>query len=268
MAFIYKIQNIINDKIYIGKSKHNDPAYLGSGLQITNAIKKYGKENFIKVILEECIDDIVNDREIFWISYYNSTDNEVGYNISKGGTGGNHYWHTLTEDQRVEHKRKISEARTGQKIGPRSEETKIKQSISFREHANNNPNFFKQRALAKCKKYTCVNHTTKEIFNTNNLADFCLDHDLDKSAMQHNSRSKKTMCNGHWSCRQGHLTGPNYKIIDDIEHELRVATAVRKEKMSKLDRSGPNNSMYGKRHRAETIEKMKLSRKRKGNDHL
>jgi hypothetical protein len=66
---IYKITNLINNKIYVGKDSKNDPKYLGSGLYINRAIKKYGKENFKKEILEYCDNSQeLNEREIFWIS--------------------------------------------------------------------------------------------------------------------------------------------------------------------------------------------------------
>ena len=45
---IYKITNLINNKIYIGKDTTSDPNYFGSGLLINRAFKKYGKENFTK----------------------------------------------------------------------------------------------------------------------------------------------------------------------------------------------------------------------------
>ncbi len=83
---IYKTTNLINNKIYIGQSYKNDPEYLGSGLLIIKAINKYGKENFKKEILEECEKrEYLNDREIYWISYYNSSNKSIGYNISLGG---------------------------------------------------------------------------------------------------------------------------------------------------------------------------------------
>lgn len=86
---IYKITNLINGKIYIGKEKGNNPSYLGSGLLIQCSIKKYGKENFTKEIIEECEDIIhLNAREKFWILYYNSRDKKIGYNIHEGGHGG------------------------------------------------------------------------------------------------------------------------------------------------------------------------------------
>lgn len=88
---IYKITNIINNKIYIGQTtKSIDTDYLGSGNIIIKAVKKYGKESFVREILE-ILDDLnkLSEREIYWIEYYNSTDRNIGYNISKGGNGGN-----------------------------------------------------------------------------------------------------------------------------------------------------------------------------------
>jgi len=87
---IYKIKNKVNNKIYIGKSLINDPDYLGSGISINNAIKKYGKENFQKEVLEVCEnEEVLNEREKFWIKELNTTNRKIGYNIAEGGNGGN-----------------------------------------------------------------------------------------------------------------------------------------------------------------------------------
>jgi hypothetical protein len=85
---IYKTTNIVNGKIYIGKDVDNDPKYLGSGKILKNAIIKYGISNFIKEIIEDNIDtlSLLDDREIYWIEFYNSTNRRIGYNITKGGT--------------------------------------------------------------------------------------------------------------------------------------------------------------------------------------
>jgi 6-pyruvoyl-tetrahydropterin synthase len=86
---IYKITNTINGKIYIGKDTTDNPLYLGSGKLIKLSIKKYGKKNFKKEIIEECDDYyLLSEREMYWIDFYNSTDLNIGYNISKGGDGG------------------------------------------------------------------------------------------------------------------------------------------------------------------------------------
>jgi group I intron endonuclease len=86
---IYKITNKLNGKIYIGQDKNNNPFYYGSGKKIQSAIKKYGKENFVKEILEDCVDENhMNEREVYWILFYNSQDRKTGYNISEGGKEG------------------------------------------------------------------------------------------------------------------------------------------------------------------------------------
>lgn len=87
---IYKTVNKINGHYYIGKDEKNNPLYLGSGLALGRAIKKYGRENFSKEVLEECTDsDILAERERFWILYYNAVLDSNSYNIAYGGRGGN-----------------------------------------------------------------------------------------------------------------------------------------------------------------------------------
>jgi hypothetical protein len=38
-------------------------------------------------VIEECEDSLINEREIYWISHFDSTNHEKGYNLSKGGQG-------------------------------------------------------------------------------------------------------------------------------------------------------------------------------------
>ncbi len=86
---IYKTTNLINGKIYIGQDSNNNPTYYGSGKLLKIAIKKYGKENFKKEILEECKNEgHLNEREIFWIHNCDSINRKVGYNISDGSKEG------------------------------------------------------------------------------------------------------------------------------------------------------------------------------------
>lgn len=86
---IYKTTNLINNKIYIGKTINDRPEYFGSGILIKNSIDKYGIDNFKKEIIDNTSSiDELNEKEIQWIKYFNSTDLTIGYNISKGGDGG------------------------------------------------------------------------------------------------------------------------------------------------------------------------------------
>lgn len=90
-GYVYKITNKINGKIYVGQKKGEKLVehYWGSGKLIIAAINKYGKENFIREILEWCEDkDTLNEKEKYWISKFDSTNSDTGYNLTSGGNGG------------------------------------------------------------------------------------------------------------------------------------------------------------------------------------
>lgn len=90
MGVIYKTTNLINGKFYIGK-RIFDPdrfmrsKYYGSGKLLKLAIKKYGLDNFDREILEVIDNDMLDDREKYWIKHYDSTNLEIGYNLIIGG---------------------------------------------------------------------------------------------------------------------------------------------------------------------------------------
>ena len=54
MHIVYKVINKVNGKYYIGVQNTDKKDYLGSGTAITEAIHKYGKENFTRDILSIC----------------------------------------------------------------------------------------------------------------------------------------------------------------------------------------------------------------------
>lgn len=131
ICYIYKITNNINGKIYVGKRKSPEgkrpleDSYMGSGIRLFEAYNKYGKENFSKDILEEGFpEEFSNEKEKFWIAKLNSTDPEVGYNLTFGGDGGD-LTSLLTEEERLSWIKKSHSH-------PVSEETKRKQSDSMK----------------------------------------------------------------------------------------------------------------------------------------
>ena len=96
MGIIYKITNMVNNKIYIGQTtysashrlkQHINSAMHNSGCPyLGKAIRKYKPENFVIDTIEENIPyELLNDREIYWIEYYNSNDSNIGYNLTRGG---------------------------------------------------------------------------------------------------------------------------------------------------------------------------------------
>lgn len=96
-GFIYKITNKVNGKSYIGQTIQNvkerfyqhcatkcSQAILN--MVIHKAITKYGKSNFTIEVIEEVESANLNDRERYWIRYYDSYNN--GYNSTEGGQDG------------------------------------------------------------------------------------------------------------------------------------------------------------------------------------
>ena len=96
-GFIYKITNKVNGKSYIGQTIQSvkerfyqhcatkcSQAILN--MVIHKAIAKYGKSNFTIEVIEEVESANLNDRERYWIRYYDSYNN--GYNSTEGGQDG------------------------------------------------------------------------------------------------------------------------------------------------------------------------------------
>lgn len=165
--FVYVTTNSVTGKQYIGDHSTNNlnDTYVGSGKLIHEAIKKYGKENFKREILEhfDTKEDAFNAQEKY-INEYN-TLSPNGYNISpKGGHqvhGGvseeskqkmkesskNRIRKPLTES----HKKSISNAL---KNKPLSEETKEKmRKPKSKEH---------RKHISECQKGKKISYVHKE----------------------------------------------------------------------------------------------------------
>lgn len=128
MKVIYEFVNKITGKVYVGQAKDfksrlrchkyhtksnkkNSPLYA--------ALRKYGWDNFIINIIEECDVEILNEREEYWIKEKNCLY-PYGYNIMKGG---NQY------EMSDETKKKISESRKGMKFSDKHIENLKKSHI-------------------------------------------------------------------------------------------------------------------------------------------
>ena len=155
---IYMTINLINNKFYIGKDKNNNPKYLGSGIILKKSILKYGKENFFKTILEECEDEIkLSEREIYWIEFFEA--NIFGYNIAKGGEGGDtisNHPDKLNISEIHSEKMKLEKYnyRKGKKFGKLSDEIKEKLRIcnlgkSWGNHTEEAKNKISKKAIGR-----------------------------------------------------------------------------------------------------------------------
>lgn len=97
MGFIYKIENQINHKLYIGKTlftidrrwdqhKRNVMDDKFNHMPLYHAMRKYGVDNFTISCLEEVNDKSkLSERERYWIRYFDTYNN--GYNATRGGDG-------------------------------------------------------------------------------------------------------------------------------------------------------------------------------------
>lgn len=141
---IYKITNILNNKVYIGQTirpleerieRHFDEAENNvlPENHFHRAIRKYGRENFKVEKIDEAENrEELNNKEKFWIKEYKSTNDELGYNSTAGGEGGNTYL-KRTKEQMEETKRKISIANSGRGNGM-SKQIKCKSIKTGEEH--------------------------------------------------------------------------------------------------------------------------------------
>ena len=112
--YTYMVTNNINGKVYVGshswKGEGLDPNYFGSGIAITRAVKKYGKENFQVEVLYyyDTVEECRKDEERI-LTEYNVRDCPHSYNIKNGAIG----W--TSEDMTDEIRKKLSQAHNYEK---------------------------------------------------------------------------------------------------------------------------------------------------------
>lgn len=92
--YIYRITNNINNKTYIGQHKYCksllvEDGYMGSGVILKKAQKKYGIENFTKEIITIAMSrSEANVLEKYYIAKEHKENTYGCYNIADGGQGG------------------------------------------------------------------------------------------------------------------------------------------------------------------------------------
>lgn len=117
MYSIYKIQNTINGKVYIGQTKRpisnrfNDhirmAEELDSNYHIHRAIRKHGRDKFTLDLIEEVEEADVNTREMFWVNYFDSFAH--GYNMTFGGEGKKGYITAAVTKQKISNTKRGTE---------------------------------------------------------------------------------------------------------------------------------------------------------------
>jgi hypothetical protein len=228
---VYKTQNTINGKFYIGahKTENSNDGYLGSGVALNRAIKKYGIENFTKEVLYEfsCESEMF-EMEAKLISEH--LGNTMCYNMMPGGKGG--FDHINSTGMHL-----------GENNPMHNEEVKKKNAEAVRKTREKNPQKYKEVAIKNLRLATENNRGKKRpdhseymknfskilweksrdkmrdslsstfeltspkglVYNTNRLQDFCLEHDLTYTAVWKTSITNKPVKKGKakgWLCKK------------------------------------------------------------------
>jgi group I intron endonuclease len=172
---IYCITNLINGKIYIGKSQNIEQRwkihYLAkSNSYIHRSIRKYGLKNFTFEIIKETYD--LNYWEKFCIQLYHSyiyDYPERGYNMSKGGEGNPGLKYSESSKRKIsEHHANVSGKNNpmfGKNIKDFMNENDYKDLLLKRSEftkMGNNPNSKKVKCIELNKIFNCIKDATKE----------------------------------------------------------------------------------------------------------
>ena len=169
---IYKITNVINNKVYIGQTvntiKHRWYQHCNRKgcTSLYNAILKYGKENFNIEIIETLPIEKLDEREIYWISFYKSNTKKFGYNILLGGNLGRKGFSKLSKEQINEiielDKQGITHIEIGKKFNiNRKTVTFILRRES--DYTSKAIPLYERKDLEEIKEFLKTNPTAKEV---------------------------------------------------------------------------------------------------------
>lgn len=241
---IYKIKNLINNKIYIGQSidiikrfeqhktnikkQYNHPLY--------NALRKYRIENFEFIILETVNDTfLLNKKEQQWLDHYKAYDRNYGYNL-----------------------RPKAESNKGLIINQKIKD-KISKSIK---------NLWKDPIYRKNNK--CSSETKKKLSSANKGRKLSEEHKNKISFAKSGKKQSKQHKLNRSNSRKDYKTSDETKLKISIANTGKVRTIETRKKLSLLN-TGKKLSEetkrkiakthIGKKQTKETIEKKVLSRK-------
>lgn len=198
---IYKIENLINNKVYIGQSINIQDRWYHHCYEYNNeinyntnyncplyrAMRKYGIENFSFEILIETYD--LDYWEIFLIQIYHATDNKFGYNIDKGGGVGWKYVNEMIKNGEMEHpmknhvwteeqRKRMSEGRKNKSCGENHYLSKMsaEECINFLKTKNSILSNWWTNGIINVRAEECPDGFRKGCVNENQRKLLCLNN--------------------------------------------------------------------------------------------
>lgn len=310
MWIIYKHTNLINNKIYIGQTCQNPEQRWRNGkgynskTYFAKAINKYGWDNFTHQIIEENIPtrQIANQREEYWINFYNSNDSKYGYNMTTGGEGftpqtGSYYskqnWQN--QDFRKKFEKPVICVNTGIIYNSLKEAalqnnihkdsiskccTHVHKSAGFDK--NNNPLVWEFYKDDKDYKYQnpkifygnttrIICTTTQEIFNSVQQAseEYNVSHSSISMCCSHKRKTAGALSDGTRLCWEYYEDGKTYKIATNTGTSAKKVICLNTNKIyNSLKEAGedtgvkPNNISMCCRGKIQSAGKMLNGEKR------
>lgn len=193
MGIIYCIHNLTTGKKYIGQTVEKLQRRVLrhfrtiNETKISRAIQKYSKYNFVYGIVEEIEDiNLLDEREKYWILYYNSVDN--GFNIKEGGKSARGFKQSQSSIEKRrqkligkplsdEHKQKLSKAHKGKIL---SKET-VNKMIAYRTGKKLTEDCKEKISLSHSKNIYELKHINGNVLVIKNLAKFCRENKFSQS---------------------------------------------------------------------------------------
>lgn len=198
MGYIYKITNDINDKVYIGKTEFDiqkrfkehckDSQYNYENRPLYKAMKKYGIEHFTIDLVEEC--NNIEEREKYWIEYYNSFLN--GYNATLGGDGKTLIDYDLVLDY-------FNEGKTVKEISTQIQRDAGHIADILKQKGISQEEILKRSKQSQTKMvimFSKTNEILKEFESVAVAAQYCIDNQLSKDKISGISSHISQCCNG------------------------------------------------------------------------
>lgn len=248
-GYIYITTNLLNGKKYVGQHAYSvfDENYKGSGIYLTKAIKKEGKENFKVALIEWCdSQEKLDEREVYWIDYYSAVESDNFYNLAKGGDGCKK-GSKLSEET----KKRISESHQGEKHNMygkhHSEKTKLKMSMTrkgrkfTKEHKRNMSKHHADNRGENSPWYGKhhSNETKKKISEANQGRVFSEEH---KQKISENHANISGKNNPMYGVRLTKEKNPMYGKHHSEETKKKISQV-----LSDGRKAGENHPLYGKK---------------------
>ena len=209
---IYCIENLINYKKYIGQSVNiyarwkqhiselNENKHFNDYLQ--KSWNKYGEDNFKFYVIEYCDINELDDKEIYYIDFYQTLNRDTGYNLMSGGTFGRKY--------SQESREKMSRSLQGHKV---SNETRQKIKDNHADIGGEKNGMYGKRHTEDAKRKVSEANRGKISARRNRNQVYCIELELvfadatdagkhfniDSSGILKCCRGERKTCGGyHW----------------------------------------------------------------------